>query len=122
MSWHAPSRFPALSLLQLLKVKLDPHLGAQFLRNVIQFEDPTEAEVKAFADAGVSLLSFNGLLAKVSLTSQTPSFSPTFPSSNPSLASHVLPRCLTGPSHACCCDAAEEQRHRVHLLHQRDHG
>ena len=50
---------------QLLKVKKDPHLGARFLANVVQFETPTEAEVKSFADAGIRLLAFDALLATV---------------------------------------------------------
>ena len=48
-----------------MKVKKDPHLGARFLANVVQFETPTEAEVKSFADAGIRLLAFDALLATV---------------------------------------------------------
>ncbi len=47
---------------QLLKVKGNPALGASHLAHIIQFEAPTEAEVKAAADLGVTL---HGLAAMV---------------------------------------------------------
>ena len=51
--------------LQLLKVKTDPTLGGQNLTAIVQFETPTEAEVKTAADAGIRLLGLDALIAQV---------------------------------------------------------
>ncbi len=51
--------------LQLLKVKQELAAGVHLLTDIVQFETPTEEEVKTAADVGVTLHAFLELIAFV---------------------------------------------------------
>ena len=114
-----PFLFLSCAFYQLLTVKRTLAEAGRFLQNVIQFEDVTDAERKAAAEAGLTLLSFAELIEFVRGGGRFHRE-----------GQHVCLVSLSPPRAASC--AGQEQRrgasppssrgHRGVLLHQRHHG